>query len=428
MTGIKLILFTLLLTPTIAFSQKLIQNRTDKKLNQLIESKDFFELKDQYARNQSKLNEARKIYYEVYLSQAFGQNKKSNQGIDILFQKYPDKFNEVETLKLLEVQAENFLHCHEYQKASAVYAAILTNYSKLLDSSSTESYRNVQNLFGALAGVPPQKMHKSDEVLLHSYRNAFNHMMTPVSVNGMKEEFIFDTGADLSTISESQAIKMQLKMIDQSASINSSTQNVVQSKLAVADSIYVGDILFENVVFIVMPDEQLTFPEINYSIKGIIGFPVINQMGEVHLLMNGHIFIPKEVKRKQMQNMFFEGLTPVVRLNSKKSRLLFTFDTGARSSELSLKYFNEHKTQVKRKGELQKNLRGGAGGIVEVTEYVLSDFPLAIGPHQISLEKIPVTLEEYWFNAYFDGNLGQDVFMKFNSLIINFENMYIDFE
>lgn len=62
---IKLILFTLLLTPTVAFAQKLIQSRTDKKLNQLIVSKDFFALKDQYARNESKLNEARKIYYEA---------------------------------------------------------------------------------------------------------------------------------------------------------------------------------------------------------------------------------------------------------------------------------------------------------------------------------------------------------------------------
>ena len=35
--------------------------------------------------------------------------------------------------------------------------------------------------------------------------------------------------------------------------------------------------------------------------------------------------------------------------------------------------------------------------------------------------------EKYKFNKDFDGNLGQDVFLKFNSLIINFENMYIDF-
>jgi hypothetical protein len=253
-------------------------------------------------------------------------------------------------------------------------------------------------------------------------------MMTPVTVNGIQEEFIFDTGANLSTITESQAKKMQLKLIDQSVAIASSTQNVVQSKLAVADSLLIGDILFENVVFIVMPDAQLTFPEINYAIKGIIGFPVMDQMGEVHLLKNGNIFIPKEVSNKQEQNMFFEGLTPVVQLHSKKNTLLFTFDTGARTSELSIKYYRAHKIEVKRKGEMQKNQRGGAGGNVEVNEYMLFNFPMTIGVHQFSLEKIPVTMEEYWFNAYFDGNLGQDVFMKFNSLIINFENMYIDFE
>jgi predicted aspartyl protease len=428
MRNIKSIFFFILLSTGLAQAQRTSNLMLDNKLNDLLESKDFFALKEEYARNQSKLSEARKLYYEVYLSQVFGQNEKSNQSIAILFEKYPDKFNELETLKLLEAQANNFLHYYEYQQAASVYGAILTNFSQLLDSASIESYQNVKSLFGSLADVPPQKMHKSKEVLLPSYRNAFNHMMTPVVVNGIQEEFIFDTGANLSTITESQAVKMQLKLIDQSVAIGSSTQNVVQSKLAVADSLLIGDILFENVVFIVMPDAQLTFPEINYVIKGIIGFPVMDQMGEVHLLKNGNIFIPKEVANKQEQNMFFEGLTPVVKLHSKKNTLLFTFDTGARTSELSIKYYKAHKIEVKRKGEMQKNQRGGAGGNVEVNEYMLFNFPMTIGKHQFSLEKIPVTMEEYWFNAYFDGNLGQDVFMKFNSLIINFENMYIDFE
>ena len=428
MSNIKLLFFFIFLSTGVAQAQRISNQMLDNKLNDLLESKDFFALKMEYVKNQSKLSEACKLYYEIYLSQAFGQNETSNQAIDILFQKYPDKLNDLETLKLLEAQANNFLHYYEYQQAATVYGAILTNYSRLLDSSSIESYQNVKSLFGSLAAVPPQKMHKSKEVLLPSYRNAFNHMMTPVTVNGIQEEFIFDTGANLSTITESQAKKMQLKLIDQSVAIASSTQNVVQSKLAVADSLIIGDILFENVVFIVMPDAQLTFPDINYTIKGIIGFPVMDQMGEVHLLKNGNIFIPKEVSNKQEQNMFFEGLTPVVQLHSKKNTLLFTFDTGARTSELSIKYYRAHKIEVKRKGEMQKNQRGGAGGNVEVNEYMLFNFPMTIGVHQFSLEKIPVTMEEYWFNAYFDGNLGQDVFMKFNSLIINFENMYIDFE
>jgi hypothetical protein len=218
-----------------------------------------------------------------------------------------------------------------------------------------------------------------------------------------------------------------LKIFEQSVDIGSSTQKEIQSKLAVADSLCVGDILFENVLFIVMPDDQLTFPQINYVIKGIIGFPVIHQLGEMHLKKDGNIFIPKTASKKTEENMFFEGLNPVVKVASEIDTLLFTFDTGAGYTELSFKYFNDHKTDVEKKGEMQTNERGGAGGKVAVKEYILSNFPLQIGKNKTSLDKIPVTLEEYGFNKYFDGNLGQDVFLKFNTLIINFENMYIDF-
>lgn len=252
--------------------------------------------------------------------------------------------------------------------------------------------------------------------------------MIPVKMGTINEDFIFDTGANLSTISESQAKKMKLKLFEQIVDIGSSTQKNVQSKLALADSLYVGDILFKNVLFIVMPDSQLTFPQINYAIKGIIGFPVINQLGEVHLNKDGKIFIPKVASKKTKKNMFFEGLNPVVRLFSKKDTLLFTFDTGAKSSELSFKYYKEHKSDVEKKGILQTNGRGGVGGKVEVKEYMLSNFQIQIGQHKTNLDKIPVTLEEYDFNKYFDGNLGQDVFLKFNKLTINFENMNIDFK
>ena len=181
MSSIKLLFFFIFLSSGLAQAQRISNQMLDNQLNDLLESKDFFALKMAYVKNQSKLSEARKLYYEIYISQAFGQNKKSNQAIDILFQKYPDKLNDLETLKLLEAQANNFLHYYEYQQAATVYGAILTNYSRLLDSSSIESYQNVKSLFGSLAAVPPQKMHKSKEVLLPSYRNAFNHMMTPVT-------------------------------------------------------------------------------------------------------------------------------------------------------------------------------------------------------------------------------------------------------
>jgi predicted aspartyl protease len=379
------------------------------------------------SKNENELSEDRILYYSVFINKAFGAREKSNNEIDILFKNYPKTLNDTTIVKLLDIQASNYLYLYQYKKATTVYENILKNHSKVLDSTDVANYKNAKNLFGTFANIKPQKMYEQKDVLLNSYRNKFNHLMTPVKVDTTNEEFIFDTGANLSTISESQAKKMKLKVFEQNVDIGSSTQKDIQSKLAVADSMYVGEILFENVLFIVMPDEQLTFPQINYSIKGIIGFPIIHQLGEVHLRKDGKIFIPKSVSKSTEKNMFFEGLNPVVKVLSGNDTLLFTFDTGAGHTELSLKYFNAHKTEIEKRGELQTNERGGAGGKVAVKEYILSNFPFTIGTHKTSLEKIPVTLEEYEFNKYFDGNLGQDIFIKFNSLIINFENMFIDF-
>lgn len=427
MTSIKKIFFLILIATFVGCSQKVLNKIVDNSLNNLLENKEYFKLKYELAKHENELTEDRALYYKVFVNKAFGEIENSNNIINVLFQKYPKTLNDTTIVKLLDIQASNYLYLYQYKKTVNIYENILNNYSNILDSSDVVNYNNVKNLFGAFANIEPQKMHNQKDVLLNSYRNQFNHLMTPVKVDTVNEDFIFDTGANLSTISESQAKKMKLKIIEQSVEVGSSTQKKILSKLAVADSFYVGNILFENVLFIVMPDEQLTFPQFNYSIKGIIGFPVIHQLGEVHLNKDGKIFVPKVVSKKTEQNMFFDDLNPVVRVFSDKDTLLFTFDTGAEHTELSFKYFNEHKADIEEKGEMQINERGGAGGKVAVKEYILSNFPLTIGTHKTSLDKIPVTLEEYEFNKYFDGNLGQDVFIKFNSLIINFNNMYIDF-
>jgi predicted aspartyl protease len=423
---IYLIVFSIL-TSLYSCSYKVSNKIVNNKLNNLLESKEYFILKDELAKSENEITKDRVLYYNVFINKAFGEREKSNNNITLLFQKYPKTLNDTTTVKLLDIQASNFLYLYRYKNAADIYNNILTNYSKILDSSEIANYNNAKNLFSTFANVQPQIMHKQNDVTLNAYRNKFNHLMTPVKMDTTNEDFIFDTGANLSTISESQAKKMKLKIFGQSVDIGSSTQKEIQSKLAVADSLYVGDILFENVLFIVMPDDQLTFPQINYEIKGIIGFPVIHQLGEVHLKKDGNILIPKTASKKTEENMFFEGLNPVVKVASESDTLLFTFDTGAGHTELSFKYFNKHKTDVEKKGEMQTNERGGAGGQVAVKEYILSNFPLQIGKNKTSLDKIPVTLEEYGFNKYFDGNLGQDVFLKFNTLIINFENMYIDF-
>ena len=233
----NLFVFLFIITSGISNGRE-VQNIIEyKMLNDLLDRKEYFKLNNELIRNESKLTEDRKLYYKVFVDVAFGEREIANQSITTIFQKYRNSLNDTTVLKLLDIQASNYLYLYQYKKATNVYEYILTNHAELLDSSGVKNYMNVKNLFGTFANTAPQKMSKQKDVLLNSHRNNFNHLMTPVRIGATNEDFIFDTGANLSTISESQAKKMKLRVFEQSVDIGSSTQRKVQSKLAYLEAL-----------------------------------------------------------------------------------------------------------------------------------------------------------------------------------------------
>ncbi len=79
--------------------------------------------------------------------------------------------------------------------------------------------------------------------------------------------------------------------------------------------------------------------------------------------------------------------------------------------------------------ELEDVKIGGAGGEIIVKGYRLKDldFQIASGKavlDDISLFSKPIKDED----EYLSGNLGGDFIHKFKKMIINFENMYVEFE
>lgn len=400
----------------------------DNQLSELLENKNFFVLREKLKNAENKLSRDRQLYYEAYCAQAFNEMQKSNENVNILLKKYKSQLNDTLISELLTIKSNNFIHRYQYKDATEIYKTIIEKYNHVLDSSKMEDYQNMLHLFETIASVEPQMIHKEKDTEIPSYRNQYNHLMSTVKCGKIQDEFIFDTGAELSTISSSFAKKMGLKIYESDVKVGSSTSITVQTKLAVADSLYVGDILFENVVFLVLPDEHLSFPSINYEIHGIIGFPVIHQMGEIRIRKDGTLKVPFAPQSKQLENMFLDGLRPVVQLFSDNDTLLLTFDTGANKSELSKRYYEAHKDEVERNGKLQTAQQGGAGGIIDIEGYVLKNFSYTIGTRSNVLPEIRVLLEEFEFTKHYDGNLGQDVFTQFNEMTLNFNHMFIDFE
>lgn len=424
-----LVSFLLLLSLTISSCSEKVNNKlVDKQLQAFLDKKDFFKLRDKLKESKSKLADHRFLYYQAFVDKALGENQLSNESINVLLQNFSEKFQDSIMADLISLKGANYVDLFEYKNAANTFKDLVRDYAKVLDSTEIEDFKNATQLYAALQEVDKQMIQRHNEVKIKSFFNKFNHLMVPTKIHDISSDFIFDTDANLSTISESQAKLMNLTFLENVIKVGTVTQVKINSKIAVADQMDLGGIIFKNVPFLVMPDEDLSFPEVNYKINGIIGFPLIKQLKEVHLGKDGTITIPGTTRKSNLNNLFLDGLTPVVQAYSGTESLILTLDTGAQTTDLSYKYFKKHEATIKSSGKIAIGKSGGAGGVTVKGVYQLPDFEIKVGTKKAILPTVSIMREQYDFLDHFDGNLGQDFFMQFNALIINFEDMYVDFK
>ncbi|MCL1868175.1 MAG: aspartyl protease family protein [Paludibacter sp.] len=371
------------------------------------------------------------FFSQMFVQQAFGNYKKAEAFANKL-EKYYSKKTLTDSLwqnvnrSLSSFYALNAMQKFDYAKVAENYEKIIKNFSNGLDSTQIDNYENTVALFSTLKNIPPQKINRPPkDVELQSFRNKFNHLLVPVVRGNVQSQFVFDTGASFAMISDSIAQLMNMTILPVDIKVLTSTHLQIQPKLAVADSFYVGDILFENVVFLVSPQSDLTFEQVDYAIYGLVGFPQIMQMQEIRFEQTGKIIVPRKAKRQSGKNMFLDGYNPVIEVFNQNDTLLFRLDTGAKTSELSCKYFEKHKENILQNTKKNQVMRGGAGGLQESEEYTLKNFSYKIGKTIGTLPEISVIANDYEFSRLFDGNLGQDILLQYKEIILNFKDLYL---
>lgn len=398
-----------------------------ERLDKLADECDYFGLREELERSSGELPRQDLLYWTSICSGIFDDCGRSLEAADDYLKEFSGSAPAENIVEIYKNKGDILMRLYRYREAAEVYSLILEKHPEVPDDKEKANIGNNLMLCMSLEHVPPQKTRATGGNSIPYSYNYLNHIMVPVSSGGQKEEFIFDTGANISTIAESQAEAMGMEIIETAIEVGTSTDIKIKMKLAVAASLSVGDMEFENVVFLTAPDELLSFPEIGLEIKGIIGFPVIYAMREIRI---GHdrITIPPTPTDRGLRNICLEGLMPVVYAHIGNERHVFTLDTGANKSELSHRYYEKHKEHIDGTYTPLSNRRGGGGGIVDSEIYELPDLTLEIGNRNIGLSKISVSTQPFEFNKDKDGNLGQDVLRHFPVMVLSFEHMFLDFD
>ena len=278
----------------------------------------------------------------------------------------------------------------------------------------------------ALKDISPQQTIIKDNTTMQWTRDKLGLINIPVKTNGPTYSAIFDTRANISSVSQTYARKLGLRILNVTYNEGSGATGIqFKTGLGIADSLYAGDILVKNVVFQVMPDSILYIAPVKFQINIIIGFPVIEQLQEVHIYRDGRMTIPLRPTQSDLHNFALNGLDPVIALRNGKDTLAFNFDSGASSSVFYLAYFDKYKADVIKMGIKKVVSFGGAGGAQKKEVYVLPKLNLALGDKTVTIDSVSVLTKKIVQNEKFYGNIGQDLTNQFNEVVYNFKYMYI---
>jgi tetratricopeptide (TPR) repeat protein len=396
-------------------------------LEDLFRNFQHFDLRDEVAKRKNDQS-PEFLFYRGAIANRFNDTRQSTE----LLQKYLKKTDKTAAHRAdaYEILADNYTKEFRYAKAAETYKFLLDNFRETLDAQRIKGYENVFGLWNALRQIEPQTVDFKGDSNIQGTRDAAKLLNIPIEIGSVKDNFVFDTGAGLSTITVSTAQKFGLQIIEADVSVGSATDISVKSKLAVAPVLKIGSATLRNVVFLVLDDKAMSFPQINYQIHGIIGFPVIRSLGTVSIGTNNQVaIIAKSAKTKTEPNMALQGLTPIVAGFHRDKRLIFVFDTGAVSSDLYPPFFKSNEAEITSNQTPQKVKVGGAGGFKEMTAYRLAEVQLNIGGKTVRLKNARIFNEQSNENSrYYYGNLGQDLIKQFDKMTLDFRNMQIRFE
>jgi hypothetical protein len=381
----------------------------------LYRAHDYFALRDRLANTET--NQPSTAFYTAAVQQAFNDPLRSNRTILRALQTVG--VSDSLRFELMRMQLSNDLRLYEYAPADSVATTILATSPSFADSAALADIRNTDQLVRVLRDVPPQLAAITGPSLLHT--DSAGHVL--VQIGDSLRHYGFDTGANLSVLMRSEAEALGLQIRPVGLTVGSSTDASVKADVAVAPRLTIGRMAYQNVVFLVMPDRALTFGD-GFQIRGLIGFPVIGAMGEIHFRRDGSMEIPARTSAHGMHNLALEELRPLVQVNYDGEQLACLLDTGSGQTRFLAPYYERHRMSFNTSGAPDSMKTGGAGGVRTLSVYRLQHVNLGLGDTTVVLHDVPVyTTFLHQPKHEQSCAIGLDVLRSFNEYVINFHSM-----
>jgi clan AA aspartic protease (TIGR02281 family) len=350
-------------------------------------------------------------FYQGATACAFNDLTQCEKQLGYVFASEPKSEEAVEAHRLL---VSVYLRAGRYKDALAQADLLLA--SKPGDSDVGGD----RPLLAALGEFPDQSVSSSKSSTLKVEDGL------PISINGLNATYWFDTGANLSVMSQSEAKRFGLSVHEVQTQVSVITGSQVAFRIAIADEVKVGGFVVKHVAFMVFPDEQPPFNDSPQESRGLIGLPVLLALGRFAWEPNGSFELaPEPVETNTFhQNLCFEGKNPVAEVRFKNRELSFILDTGATTTELYPPFASKFSELIRTSGKKESHQMMGVGSVEHIDSVVLPSADFQIGGYPVLLRPATVLLTSTGESSkFFYGNLGVDLLKQARRVVFDFKTM-----
>lgn len=378
-------------------------------LKALYEGHRWFELRDALKKATGQ------AFYRGATACAFGDLRKCEKTLSSVISAAPRSAQSGEAHVILETV---YLRSGQYKRALSQVEA------RLAMRADDEDAKNDYALLEILGKGPEQSVSRRgfSRVPWDREDKGFG---VPLSINGRSAIYAFDTGAELSVLSESEAKRLGLTVRDSGAKVGNVAGGQIAFRTAVADELAIGEFRLKHVAFLVLRDDQAPFDSLTAGRRGLIGLPVILALGTLRWEATGAFEIGFPTAEETTQaNVCFDGGAPATEVEFEGHKLTFFLDTGAEETRLYPPFANGFASFVTRSGKRESMQITGVGQARNVDSFVLPELQLGVGGLATFLRPACVLLQETTHGSLlYHGNLGADLLRQARSVTIDFKSM-----
>jgi len=269
-----------------------------------------------------------------------------------------------------------------------------------------------------LTGRPDQVNGRPRHAVL---RHDSGDLTIPVSVNGRVDDFLFDTGAWTSVMTERMAARLGMKLDATRRAFTGSSGQSAGFRNAIAKEVDIGGTRFRNVSFAVIEGTG-PFAEAD---AGVVGMPILLALGVIRWSPDGVVQIGSPAPSVRTDaNLVFDRNRLLLRTRVFGRDVLTTLDTGATTTDLNANFAKTFPQAVQgaKKGTTDIT---GVGGTQTFDSLEVPEVIFGIGPAQASLRPATITLQSVGVigGECCVGNAGQDLLKQAAGFTIDFSTM-----